>query len=204
MDTSAILVLKGAAIGFSIAAPLGPIGFLCMQRTLARGAAHGLATGLGVALADGVYGVVAALGLVAVMDALSGVGPWLRVAGGLFLCWMGWRIMMGGQEGRGGCERSSGLARAFASAFALTLANPMTILSFLAIFTVFELVGGEGESSWGALLVVAGVFCGSLGWWVTLTIATSVLRALVREKLAWVNRAAGAVVLVFGALAVFG
>lgn len=201
MYSDLLLFMKGAVIGFSVAAPLGPIGFLCLQRTLTNGTAHGFATGLGVAMADGVYGVTAALGLMALMDTLVGIGPALRLLGGLFILWIGWRILRNESMGSSEQNEKAGLVKAFASAFGLTLSNPMTILSFLAIFTSFNLVG---ESNTSALLVVAGVFFGSLGWWITLTILTTVFRGLVQDKLTWVNRVAGVVVICFGLAAVVG
>src|SRR5271157_2132675 len=133
MDTMhAELLWQGAVLGFSIAAPVGPIGALAINRTLRDGRAAGLATGLGAASADSVYGAAAACGLAALAGPLASATVWLRWAGGLFLVCYGIRLVAA--RGR---ARAAAPARArdgaFLSAFLLTLANPMTILAFAAL-----------------------------------------------------------------------
>ena len=128
------LLWKGAVIGFAIAAPVGPIGLLCIRRTLAEGRLIGLVSGLGAATADAIYGLVAGFGLTAVSGFLIGQGFWLRVIGGAFLCWLGARIFVSEPATKAASVDGRGLVGAYASTLALTLTNPTTILSFVAIF----------------------------------------------------------------------
>jgi threonine/homoserine/homoserine lactone efflux protein len=208
MDTA--LVVRGIVIGFSIAAPVGPIGVLCIRRTLADGRASGLLTGLGAATADAVYGAIAALGLTALTDALVGGQIWIRLIGGAFLLYLGVRTLLAKPSERaasvaGEEKRSEGLRDllgAFASTFVLTLTNPMTILSFVAVFAALGL-GTTHPDPLAAAGLVLGVFVGSSLWWLTLSGATSLFRSRFDERgLAWVNRISGAVIATFGLAAV--
>src|ERR1700690_967251 len=162
------LLWKGAVLGFSIAAPVGPIGALAISRTLRDGRGAGLATGLGAASADSVYGAAAACGLTALAGPLAGA-PWLRWAGGAFLVCYGIRLVATrGPSKAAAPGRAPG--GAFVSAFLLTLANPMTILAFAAMLGSF----GAGGAGAAALMLVAGVFLGSMAWW---TVLASVVAA---------------------------
>lgn len=220
---------RGVAIGFSIAAPVGPIGILCIRRTLADGRVTGFVSGLGAATADAVYGSIAGFGLTALSGALIGGHVWLRLAGGFFLCYLGVRTLRSrsadvpvssggtpdrsasGTESSGrrtGAGRSSGsrapagrkLAGAYATTLLLTLTNPMTIISFAAIFAGLGIAAASDYGS--AALLVAGVFTGSALWWFILSgIASSVRGRLRAGSLRWVNLAAGVIILSFGGLA---
>ncbi|AWJ85048.1 lysine transporter LysE [Azospirillum sp. TSH58] len=199
MDTLPAL-LKGLIIGFSIAAPVGPIGLLCIRRTLADGPAHGFASGLGAASADAVYGAIAGFGVALVTDALLGAQVALKLVGGLMLLWLGWSTLRArpaerAAEARGG----GGLAGAYASTFALTLANPATILSFAAVFGGLGVSAGDGSSTGVAALLVAGVFTGSAMWWLGLSASVGAFRRRVTPAaMLWINRVSGAVLGVFG------
>src|SRR5436189_2917705 len=129
-------MLKGLAIGFSIAAPVGPIGVLCIRRSLSEGRQVGLATGLGAATADAIYGCVAAFGLTAVSSALVGHRSWLGFSGGLFLCYLGVRTFISSPAAQVAGTQGRGLLAAYLTTFFLTLTNPMTILPFVAVFSV--------------------------------------------------------------------
>ena len=203
MDLS--VFLRGLAIGFGIAAPVGPIGVLCIRRTLADGRAVGFASGLGAATADALYGAVAAFGLTLVSSALVGHGLWLRAIGGLFLCYLGARTWMAPPAATPGpAGRSRGLAAAWASTFALTLTNPTTIISFAAVFAGLGLGGRVGGYGTAALMVL-GVFLGSALWWLLLSTGVGLFRsALTRDRLRWVNRGAGAIIAAFGVAALAG
>jgi threonine/homoserine/homoserine lactone efflux protein len=192
--------LKGLIVGLSIAAPVGPIGILCIRRTLANGRAAGFVSGLGAATADAMYGAAAGFGLTAVAGILVGGQPWLRLVGGLFLLYLGIRIWRkAGQSGSQSIvsETSRGSLGAYASTLALTLTNPMTILSFAAIFAGLGIASGARYASAAAL--VAGVFCGSALRWLTLSTVVAVLRHRVSTSgLQWVNRASGTIIAGFG------
>jgi threonine/homoserine/homoserine lactone efflux protein len=197
------LLFRGLVIGLSIAAPVGPIGVLCIRRTLAEGAAAGFVSGLGAATADALYGCVAGFGLTFVSGLLVRQQVWFRLVGGLFLCYLGIKTLLSGPvpdpvEGQRG-----GLLRAYALTFFLTLTNPMTILAFAAIFAGLGLVG-TGQTYLAAVVMVAGVFAGSALWWLTLSGGVSLFRkrfSLI--ALQWVNRISGLVITGFGLVSLF-
>ena len=197
MDLS--VFLRGLAIGFGIAAPVGPIGVLCIRRTLTDGRAVGFAAGLGAATADALYGAVAAFGLTLVSSALVGQRLWLQAAGGLFLCYLGVRTWMAAPASATAAPgRGRGLISAWASTFALTLTNPTTILSFVAIFAGLGLGAGVGGYRFATLMVL-GVFVGSAFWWLLLSAGVGFFRSAVTpERLRWVNRGAGTIITAFG------
>jgi threonine/homoserine/homoserine lactone efflux protein len=194
--------LKGLILGFSIAAPVGPIGLLCIQRTLDQGRRVGFVSGLGAASADAVYGSVAAFGLGAVFVWL---GPWqtgLQIAGALFLIWLGIisiRKKIGIVQKK--AQTISGLVSAYGSTFLLTLSNPATVLSFLAIFSGAGLAPTDSADMFSPSMMVAGVFCGSAFWWLVLSFSVSILRQHFLSNvrlMQWINRLAGLVLVLFG------
>ncbi len=197
-----IYLLKGIAIGLSIAAPVGPIGVLCIRRTLAQGQRAGLACGLGAATADSAYGCVAGFGLTAISQFLVSQAAWLHLGGGMFLCYLGARIMRSAparSEAQGG---GADLGSAYLSTLLLTLANPMTILSFVAVFAGFGLV--RSPSYLAAAILVGGVFIGSALWWLVLTSTVALLHR--RIDTSWmqaINRLSGAVISAFGLFALW-
>lgn len=205
------LWLRSLIIGLSIAAPVGPIGLLCIRRTLANGRRAGLMTGLGAAFADGVYGAVAAFGLSAVSAFLIDQQNFLRLGGGLFLIYLGQGILRSKPAERAAGpvandlgSKHSDLGLLF-STFVLTLTNPMTILSFIAIFSGLGLAGGVTSHGIAApLLTIAGVFTGSALWWLMLTFVLSRVKVLSKPgNLIWINRLSGLVILIFGAAAIW-
>ncbi|HUR57981.1 MAG TPA: LysE family transporter [Opitutaceae bacterium] len=196
-------LLKGLLLGFSIAAPVGPIGLLCIRRSIVDGRRAGFVSGLGAATADGIYGAIAALGLTAMMNLLFAYRAWLQVGGGAFLVYLGIATLRSrpdvvGQRVRSRSEGGSELPTcAFASTFFLTLANPMTILSFLAIFAGAGVEVGRGILP--PVLMVLGVFLGSAAWWLILsTIAGCLGTRLEQGGLRIVNLVAGLVLLAAG------
>ena len=194
-------LIEGMIIGFSIAAPVGPIGVLCVRRTLAKGRLFGFVSGLGAATADAVYGCVAALGLTFISNVLISQQQWTRLAGGLFLCWLGVRTFTAEPADGDASPTENRLAGAFGSTFVLTLTNPMTILAFGAIFAGLGVASTGGDYVSSGLLVL-GVFLGSALWWLTLSGTVGVVRSkLDRRALRWVNRIAGIVIGGFGLLA---
>jgi threonine/homoserine/homoserine lactone efflux protein len=193
--------LRGLIIGFSIAAPVGPIGVLCIRRTLANGLRYGLASGLGAATADAFYGCIAAFGLTLVANLLIGQQFWLRLVGGLFLCYLGLKTFLTKPAEQVAQPQENSLLGAYVSTLVLTLTNPLTILSFAAIFAGLGLA--ETNSSYlAAILLVLGVFIGSAAWWLFLSGGVSLFRTKfgVRE-LGWVNRISGVIIIVFGLIA---
>lgn len=199
MDIS--YLLRGLVIGFAIAAPVGPIGVLCIRRTLAEGRAAGLVSGLGAATADAVYGFIAAFGLTYVSSILIGQQQWIRLIGGLFLCYLGLRTFYARPAEKPSSAEGIGLVSAYVSTFFLTLTNPMTILSFAAIFAGLGIGSAAGAYSSAALLVL-GVFLGSGLWWLLLSGGVSLFRTKLKPRaLWWVNTISGIVILGFGVTA---
>jgi threonine/homoserine/homoserine lactone efflux protein len=193
---------RGLAIGFAIAAPVGAIGLLCIRRTLADGRLAGFVTGLGAATADALYGAVAALGLTAVSGTIVEHQNAVRLAGGVFLCYLGVRTATAPPASESGAGSARGLAAAYGTTVALTLTNPTTILSFAAVFAGLGLGAAAGDR-WSAVLMVCGVFLGSALWWLLLSGAVGFFRrALTPARLQWVNRISGAILTAFGILSV--
>src|SRR4249920_1793891 len=163
------LLARGFILGFTIAAAVVPISVLVIRRTLAEGRAIGLASGLGVATADATYGAIAAFGLSAITDVLVDGRRALGLVGGIFLLWLAWKTIRA-EPGTAATvtERRGGLAGAYLSILGLTLTNPMTILSFGALFAG---LGVTGENTVESATITLGVFAGSAAWWVVLTTA---------------------------------
>ncbi len=202
-----VFFVKGLGLGFSIAAPVGAIGVLCIRRTLAEGRVHGLVSGLGAATADALYGSVAAFGLTAISDFLTSpqVSLAMRLVGGAFLIVLGVRTFLARPQpvdaADGPSVRRHGLWGAYASTVGLTLTNPLTILSFAAVFAGFGL-GSAGGSYVAAMLMVLGVFSGSALWWLILSAGVSLFRRRFGPHvLVWVNRLSGVVIGGFGVAA---
>ncbi|MGE5462351.1 MAG: LysE family transporter [Syntrophothermus sp.] len=198
------LFLRGLVIGFSIAAPVGPIGVLCIRRTLAEGQWYGLISGLGAATADALYGCVAAFGLTFISSFLIGQKLWLSLLGGLFLLYLGIKTLLSRPAEQAANAEGSGLPGAYLSTFLLTLTNPMTILSFVAIFAALGLGNTDGSYA-SALILVLGVFCGSATWWLLLSSGVGLFRNKFNARgLLWVNRISGAIITLFGIIALGG
>ncbi len=196
-----VFLLKGLMLGFAIAAPVGPIGVLCIRRTLAEGRASGLISGLGAASADAVFGCLAVFGLTFISDFLINQQWPLRLIGGAFLCCLGIKTFFSKPTEQTLTLKESGLAAAYASTFFLTLANPMTILSFTAMFAGLGILS-DGTSYVSAGSLVGGVFAGSSLWWLVLSSGANLFRARLNQgRLKWANKIAGVVITGFGILA---
>jgi threonine/homoserine/homoserine lactone efflux protein len=190
---------KGLAIGVSIAAPVGPIGVLCIRRSLAHGAKTGFATGMGAAAADGIYGAVAAFGLTAISGFLLEQQFSLRVVGGAFLFYLGIKTFLSKPSSTAASPKTH--AGAFTSTLFLTLTNPMTIFSFLGIFVGVGISVGNYLS---AATITFGVFVGSAAWWLLLSNGTAYFRSRITP--AWmqnINRLSGAIILAFAGKAIW-
>jgi len=196
-------LVKGAVIGFSLAAPVGPIGLLCIRRSLADGRLVGFVTGLGAATADASYGAIAAFGLTAVSGFLVAQKMWLGLVGGAFLCYLGVRAFTAAPTSTAAQSGTGGLTSAYASTFVLTLTNPLTILSFIPVFAGLGL--GIAADFGSAAMVTLGVFVGSALWWVLLSNGVALFRHRLGD--AWmrtVNRVSGAMIFAFGVYALAG
>lgn len=203
-----LFFLKGVVIGLSIAAPVGPIGLLCIRRTLADGRLRGFITGLGAATADMLYGAVAAFGLTAISRPLIQYQGIIRLIGALLLFYIALRIffMRSGGAGDSG-DTHIRTARTYISAYVstlfLTLTNPSTIISFLAVFAGVGV--GIGAALTGqAIAIVVGVFLGSALWWFFLTtIVGRFTKSISSKSMRWINRIAGILMIALGLFSLF-
>ncbi|HET9921646.1 MAG TPA: LysE family transporter [Ktedonobacteraceae bacterium] len=201
MDIS--FLIRGLIFGLSIAAVVGPMSVLCMQRTVNRGLLYGLVSGMGIATADGIYGSIAGFGLTVIISLLFSLQLWIHLLGGLFLIYLGVRTMLTKPAERAAAAKAnaSNLLGAYVSTLLLTLTNPLTILSFAVIFAGIG-VGATQNSALSATLVVLGVFLGSALWWCFLTGSISLFRKRFTPTwLLWINRISGSVIAIFGVLA---
>ncbi len=197
-------LIRGLIIGFAIAAPVGPIGVLCIRRTLAYGRWVGFVSGLGAATADALYGSIAAFGLAFLAGYLVEQQTWLRLAGGFFLLYLGIRTFRDRPANQEAQAQGESMLAAYFSTFLLTLTNPLTILSFAAIFAGLGLAS-QARNYREAGMLVAGVFMGSACWWLILSSLANLFRGRMdAAALTWVNRISGVIIVIFGAAALWG
>ncbi|OQY49992.1 MAG: lysine transporter LysE [Desulfobacteraceae bacterium 4572_89] len=190
--------IKGMVIGFSIAAPVGPMGILTIQRSLSHGVGAGLATGLGAATADAFYGCVAGFGLAFISGLLFKYQTWILFIGGLFLCGLGLSTLKRPASEKKQEPIFKGYLFSYFSALFLTLTNPMTIMAFMAIFAGLGL-GASGKDYPSALTLVIGVFTGSCVWWLILASGVGLLgQKLTTRFQKFINKASGTVLMLFG------
>lgn len=197
------LFLKGLIIGFAIAAPVGPIGILCIQRSLQDGFKIGFMTGIGAALADGTYGLIAGFGLTAISSFMVAQQFWIRIIGGLFLLYLGIKLFLTASYERSETGRSDKSSwHACGTSYLLTLTNPVTILSFAAIFAGLGL-GTVNPNFASAVMLVVGITLGSAVWWLLLSsgIAFILHRRLNRSFFRIINWISGSIILAFGIFA---
>lgn len=195
-----LLFLKGIAVGFAIAAPVGPVGILCIQRSLTKGVLYGLVSGMGAALADAMFGAIAAFGVSFVAEFLERERFWFQLGGGSLLLAVGCHTILAKWRPPGTEVGASDLAHDSVTTFLLTITNPITIFSLTAVFVAVGITTGTETFSGGAL-VTGGVFLGSALWWGILCSGVSFFRAVVADTyLSGIHRASGVVMLVFGAV----
>lgn len=195
-----IFFLKGLIIGFAMAVPIGPLGIMCIRKTLAEGHSRGLIIGLGAATADSFYGSIAAFSLTLVSDVITSQHFWLRLAGGGLLLFLGIRTF------RAKCKDpkipvvNKGLLGSYITSFLLALTNPVTLFAFVAVFAAFGL--GQKLFVYSACILVLGVFMGSCLWFLTLGyIVTHFRKNLDAGGLRWVNRISGGLIILSGVVA---
>lgn len=193
-----IFLIKGIILGLSIAAPVGPIGILCIRKTLMFGRLSGLCSGMGAAVADTLYGFVAAFGLTLISNFLLAGQFWFRLIGGLFLLYLGLKTFFASTDVAENKVSHTTLLGDFLSTCFLTLTNPMTILSYVAIFAGLGLTH-ISRNYWDAGLLVLGVFLGSTLWWLILSEGITLFRTRISQSaMTWINRVAGLLIMAFG------
>lgn len=198
-----LLFLKGLIIGFAIAAPVGPIGILCIQRSLHDGFKVGLMTGMGAAVADGTYGLIAGFGLTAISSFLINYQTAIRIIGGLYLLYLGIKLISTKPRDRseiGNYEKSPW--HAFVTTYFLTLTNPATIFSFIAVFAGLGLASGQ-PNFMNAIFLVIGIIVGSAAWWLILSggIAFILHHRMTQKTMHYINWMSGIIIFIFGIIA---
>jgi threonine/homoserine/homoserine lactone efflux protein len=192
---------KGIVVGLSASIPLGPIGVLCIQRTLNKGKISGFVSGLGAAAADGFYAIIAGFGISIIIDTLIEYQIFFRIVGGLILLIMGIKLLRtnpGIQLRNQLKKKRKGLFGDFISIFALTVSNPITVFVFAAVFAGFGIVGTESKAS-SVLILILGVLIGASLWWFSVASIVSIFRQKIRlRKMLIINRIAGVLVIIFG------
>ena len=193
------LLVKGVLVGIIIAVPAGPVGVLCIRRTIFHGQLAGFLSGLGAATADAVFGIIAGFGLTVISDVLLDYQNWLRVGGAAFLLYIGVSAFTADPLAGTQAQRDpEGLFADYVSTFALTITNPITILAFLAIFASIGFSGPEATLGRAAILVF-GVWLGSLLWWAGLAFGAGRIRlSFSRNHLVWINRGSGGILVFCG------
>lgn len=192
------LLLQGILVGFSIAMPVGPIGILCIQRTLIQGRLIGFITGLGAAFADTFYGSIAAFGLTFITDFLRNQQMWVRIFGGIFLLFWGiLTIFKKNVDTTKTMTQQSSKIGTFTSAFFLTFTNPMTILIYVG---VFSWLSGDHEYISSPYILISGIFIGSATWFLTLSSLVGLLRNKLIPILKWINIISGVLIIQFSIL----
>ena len=196
--------LKGILVGIVIAVPVGPVGVMCVRRTILDGKLAGFVSGLGASTADAVFGIIAGFGLTAVSDWLIDYQQWLRAAGGCYLLYIGGRAFAAKPPAELEAESDpESLLGDFASTFVLAITNPITILAFLGIFTAIGFSGMQATFGSASILVL-GVWSGSLLWWLLLSFGVGRVRhSIERRHLAWISRGSGAILFFSGVALLF-
>jgi threonine/homoserine/homoserine lactone efflux protein len=192
------LLLLGIIIGLMVAVPVGPLGLLCVNRALSRGPLYGLFSGMGVATADALAAGITALGMTLVSDFLIDHQVFLRTVGGIFLCYLGIKIYRTRPATQIPVVDGGGLARAYATTFLLTVSNPVTLLSFVAIYAGWGIRSLSGRYLAAALLA-GGVFSGSVLWWLALEVGLLLFRdRFSYSALGWIHRISGTAITAAG------
>lgn len=200
MSTFLLIFVKGLIIGLAIAAPVGPIGVLCIQRSLQEGFKLGFISGLGAATADAIYGMIAVFGLTAISSVLISQQYWIRLIGGLFLIYLSVKLFLPkalNRESQNNTDKS--LQHAYSTTVFLTLTNPMTIFSFMAIFAGIGL-GSQHNDYWHAIFLVLGIFIGSTLWWLLLSggVAYILHHRITEKSMKIINWISGGIMFLFG------
>jgi len=195
---SIYLLMQGVLMGLIVAVPVGPLGLLCINRALMLGPVCGLFSGLGVATADALAAGIAALGITLVSGFLISHQWLLRLLGGIFLCYLGYKIYRTEPVTQAPIKNINGLLGAYVTTLFLTFSNPVTILSFVAIYAGWHVPSLDGRYVAAATLTL-GVFTGSALWWVGLFIGLTAFHDKFNLRfLFWVHRVSGAVIAIFG------
>ena len=199
------LLVKGFILGLVVSVPLGPVGALCIQRTISKGYKAGLLAGLGAAMADLVYALIAGFGISVVIDGLIKVRKWIQAAGSIVFIFMAYKVFFTNPaiQVRRNRHRKNYPLEDFMTTFLLTFSNPTPVFVFMAAFSGF--IVQEDVNYLSVVLSIIGVFAGCLGWWVVLVTVVNLFRSRIRLRhLLWVNKITGVVVFIFALVLLIG
>lgn len=194
-----LFIIKGIVIGISVSAPLGPIGVLCIQRTLNKGFKSGLISGVGAASADIIYAIIAGFSITFISDFLIENQNYIRIIGGMFLIFIGAKIFTSNPAKQIRRLRTKGnnYYKDFITSFFVTVSNPITILAFGAIFASFNMVE-KGSGTFPVIILVVTVFSGAILWWLSLISIVTIFKSRIRlRNLLWINRITGVLIIIF-------
>jgi len=194
------LIMSGVVMGLIAAVPIGPVNLICIRRTFAFGPLNGFVSGLGAALGDGIFAAITGFGLTWIAQLIEGYAPIIELIGGAMMVWMGYRTFVSPPMPRCADDKpdseGTNLGRAMISTFALTITNPVTLLSFGVMFASLGGLAGGAGSFHDASFVVAGVIGGSAGWWLALTTLIGLFHTRIDEKaMRMINRICGVLVM---------
>ncbi len=194
-----LFIIKGILIGISVSAPLGPIGVLCIQRTLNKGFKSGFVSGAGAASADIIYAVIAGFSITFIKDFLIEYQTYIRIVGGAFLILVGIRIMISNpaKQIRKLRVKGNNYYKDFLTSFLITVSNPITILAFGAFFAAFNMID-KANGNFPIFIMILTVFGGSLLWWLSLISIVTIFKKRIRlRNLLWINRITGVLIVLF-------
>jgi threonine/homoserine/homoserine lactone efflux protein len=198
--TYVYLVISGVVMGLIAAVPIGPVNLICIRRTFAFGPLNGFMSGLGAALGDGIFAAIMGFGLTWIAQLIEGYATIIELIGGAMMVYMGYRTFISPPVPRCADEKAdsegTNLVRAMASTFALTITNPVTLLSFGVMFASLGGLAGGAGSFHDATFVVGGVVGGSAGWWLALTTVIGLFHTRIDESaMRMINRICGVLVM---------
>lgn len=194
------LFIDGFTLGLAVAAPIGPVGVLCIKKTLSSGLAIGLFAGFGASIAKVIYGIVVGFGLTSVSNFLINYNTYISIIGAIFLTYLGIKIFMTKPVMNCDSVQKENKISAFTTMFLLTIMNPMTVLSFLAVFSGLGIANTASSYSNG-LVLISGIFCGSMSWWIFLCSMVNLFRQKINGSiLSWINKVSGIIIVTFAAM----
>ena len=199
-----LFIIKGLLIGISVSAPLGPIGVLCIQRTLNKGFKSGFVSGAGAASADIIYAIIAGFSITYISDFLIEYQTYIRIIGGAFLILVGIRISISNpaKQIRKLRVKGNNYYKDYITSFLITVSNPITILAFGAFFTAFDMID-KNVNNFDITIMIIAVFSGSLIWWVSLISIVTIFKTRIRlRNLLWINRITGILIVLFAAFVI--
>lgn len=198
------IILQGIIVGIAVSAPLGPIGVLCIQRTLNKGYASGVVSGIGASTADIIYAIIAGFSITFISDFLIEQQNIIRIIGGIFLTFIGIKIYFSNPIKQIRAQRTQGnkFFSDFITSFLITISNPITILAFGLIFSSFNMIESN-ENSTNISILIASVFAGALIWWLLLITIISLFKSKIRlRNLFWINKVTGVLIVIFALLVI--